>query len=100
MTSSGSGADPQVVLGGLLSAVDLSSTAQNRFASAESWLSAELSLGRDQVRATYVSEPKMVSPRLSTPGIVRARPPLVLAAVGREPDLDVYATAIQRKMGK
>lgn len=88
------------LLAGLLNTVDLSSTAQNRFAVVEAWLASELGVPDAKVRATYVSEPKMVSPRLSTPGIVRARPELVLAAIGDGTNLDITKAAIERKMQK
>ena len=96
-STAGTDVDAVTQLNGLLNSVHLSSTAQNKFASTEAWLADRLGIDRQQVRATYVSEPKMVAPRLSTPGIVRARPSVVVAAVGQA-DLAVYASAIQRKM--
>ena len=95
--TAGTDVDAVTQLNGLLRSVHLSSTAQNKFANTEAWLADRLGVQRRDVRATYVSEPKMVAPRLSTPGIVRARPSVVLAAVGQG-DLAVYTSAIERKM--
>ena len=97
-TPSTSGPDPLAVLAGLLSSVELSSTVSNRFAHIESWLANELELDPDEVvRVTFVSAPKMVAPRLSTPGIIKASPALVVAVLGRDIDARVV-DAIRRKV--
>ncbi len=58
------------MLGELLSRIpDLSSTAPNKFDVTEQCLATQLHIGSGAVKATWVSAPKMLAPRLSTPGV-------------------------------
>jgi len=88
------------LLSGLLNAVDLPSTAQNRFRPITEWLATRLDLPHEAVMGTWVSEPKMVAPRLSTPGIVRTQPPVVLAVLNSAHQLNAYLGGLRRKMTK